>query len=243
MKRFVFWLVAALLTLGAAGIARWLGGDSAAGWALMIIAVSAETTLGVGWGSRQSTETEKYRKALIAGRRMPAAGDPLEPDPKNVVALVSAAITESWPATESERKFYFSRLHLTERDDLESEHPKVKSGLLIAPSLGGAEGLWATVEDRLLSITLFFYTDPRPGPSAAELGYGAVHEKLDFLLGSPVQENTSQFGEATALWRAGEKLIEVSCHSRHVDSLEIEIKHAARAEEYGLLLTAEPDQP
>lgn len=73
---------------------------------------------------------------------MPAAGDPLEPDPKNVVALVSAAITEAWPATESERKSYFSKLHLTERDDLGSEHPKLKSGLLIAPSLGAAEGLW-----------------------------------------------------------------------------------------------------
>ena len=209
----------------------------------MIIAVSAGTTLGVGWGSRQSTETEKYRKALIAGQRMPAAGDPLDPDPKNVVALVSAAIAEPWPSTESERKSYFSRLHLTERDDLESEHPKVKSGLLIAPSLGAAEGLWAAVEDRLLSFTLFFYTDPRPGPSAAELGYGAVHEELDALLGSPVQENTSQFGEPTALWTAGEKFIEVSCHSRHVDSLEIELKHATRADEYDALLTAEPEQP
>ena len=125
MKRFVFWLVAALLTLGAAGIARWLGGDSAAGWVLMIIAVSGRDHPG-RWLGQQAIHRDGKNtgKPLSPAKECPQPVIPWTRTPINVVALVSAAIAEPWPSTESERKSFFSRLHLTERDDLESEHPR-----------------------------------------------------------------------------------------------------------------------
>ena len=230
------WLMLAALTLAAAEIARRLGGDGAAGLVLLVVAASVGTTVGAGWGSKEAAETEKYRKALISGRKMPAANDPLDPDPQDVVALIGAAVSGPWPASESDRRACFSSLKLVDRDHLEPGHPLVRSGLLVAPSLGAAEGIWVTLADRLLSVTVFLYTDPRPGPSAAELGYVAVLEGLVALLGAPDEDNSRHDGEPTSRWTAGGTRIEMSCHYRRVDSLEIELKHGARAGEYEALL-------
>jgi hypothetical protein len=94
-----------------------------------------------------------------------------------------------------------------------------------------------------VSVSVFFYTDPRPGVSAAERGYAAVQEELTALLGPPLEETSGGSKEASSFWVSEDLSVELCCHYQRVDSLEVSLEHMDRKKDYEALPAAESGQP
>ncbi len=54
-------------------LAQWLGGSAVAGTVLLVIGIFLGGYFGAGWGGKQATKTEEYRREWL-GKRSKSSG-------------------------------------------------------------------------------------------------------------------------------------------------------------------------
>ncbi|WP_312178743.1 hypothetical protein [Arthrobacter sp.] len=144
----------------------------------------------------------------------------IEPTPDVIVEFIGRVAGAPWPDDSAGFTAYFDSLGCTAGESAEYSDPVPGStcGPLTCPGTFLDHGSWAAYNGQLFALNFFFYSGSR---RLAEVGFGAVRDRLNDIYGSPADEGTDANGDRSAYWTPGENSIELYGHVTLAPALQI----------------------